>query len=328
MFDTLILTTTANVPDEILKQWNPPKVHHHDHDNKVMFSNFKYQNGGSSSPLLIYTPESGKLRVSIPSLPRFCLGTSAIAIDDDAVPSALEKVQRYVADAGVQGLPDIRTWQLASADIYHDIQVGKDVANYIDALSYITVFGYKTVKYAHETVSWRRNSGGRDIKFYDREAKCRDQNEDQTTIHFSQGVIRFEVQTNAYDYRRVLGITDIGSIFNSNIILPMLNGYLGRLDLDNLRITTLRDIETKLTAAYSQQRALAVVAFLQAQARGTILEYNRSTIYRYKRDLRSLNIAPVIGIRRLPSLQIGNIPNTAARLAEFEVNKQHHGALG
>ena len=318
MLDSLVLVTEAFVSNEaLIDRWNPPTEHHHDHYNKVVYNNFKYQVGGANSPLLTYTKESSKFRVYVPSMPKFCLGTSAVAIDDNFVARSLDQVEQYVLNAGVQDLPPISAWHVASADIYCDLQVGEEVPNYISSLRPLSISGYKRVTYGDETIGWQRKSGGRDIKFYDREAKCISSREDPATAHFSQGIMRFEVKTRAEDYRRNIGSTDIGSIFKGEVILPMLQAYLDRLDLNNLRITTEGDMRRALTRAYGQRRGLEIMAFLGAQLNGDEITLSRSTIYRYKRDLQQLGLVPVIGIRRLSALRIGNIPDTQTRLAEF-----------
>jgi len=235
---------------------------------------------------------------------------------------ALEQIERYVLDAGVEQVPEISTWQVASADLYYDFQAGTEIANYMHAFSQIKLAGYVTATYGNQTVSWISNCRHRDIKFYDRHAKCINQHDDPATTHFSQGVIRFEVKTSTVDYSREIGAINIGHIFNSNVIIPILQGYLSRLDLHNLRIRTIRDIQNALIAAYGQRRAMTIVGFLQAQRQGAEIIFNRSTIYRYKRDLKALNIAPVIGIRRLPALEITQIPNTMERLAEVNEYRQ------
>lgn len=322
MIDTLTLTTKATVPMDILRQWNYPTTYHHDHDNNVLYSNYNYQVGGAASPRINYTLESKKLKVTIPSMPKFCFGTSAIAIDDNHVDEALSLVEQYVLDSGVEDLPPVNTWEGAFADIYYDFQVGADVANYITSLQSRTLSGYKGNHYANETAAWVRNRKGCTIMFYDRETRCMDTHEDALTTHFSQGVIRMELETHAYDYKRNYGFTDIGSIYKSSVILPMLKRYLERLDLDSLRITTERDLFTILTNKYGQKRARTLMSYINSRYNGYTLDVNRSTIYRYKQDIEAAGVAPVIGIRRLDPLEISTIPDTTVRLAEAEAYRQ------
>ncbi|NLD49031.1 MAG: hypothetical protein GX660_17870 [Clostridiaceae bacterium] len=322
MIDSLTLITTAEVPRDILRTWVPPTTYNHDHDGARHYNVYKYQHGGTYSPRVTYTVESRKLKVSIPSLPRFYNGTSAVAIDDDTVPMALEQIERYVLGAGVEQVPEINTWHVASADIYYDFQAGTEIANYMHAFSQIKLASYITSTYGNETVSWISNCRHRDIKFYDRHAKCINQHDDPVTTHFSQGVIRFEVKTRGSDYRQQVEFTDIGHIYKSNVIIPKLRGFLSNLRLNNLIISNTRDIQRALVQTYGENRARILYGFLQAQLRGTTINVHRSTIYRYKRDLKALNIAPVIGIRRLPALEITQIPNTVERLAEVNAYRQ------
>jgi len=321
MLDTLVLTTTGSVEGGTLRaQWEPPITHHHSHNGDKSYNTYRYRLGGDYSPLLTYTAESRKLKVSIPSLPRYALGTSSILLDDSSVPAALDKVQRYVVEAGIRDLPAIADWEISKVDLAHDFQVGPEVANYMQAFGQIDIPGYTRVTYGNETVAWRSHSRHREIRFYDRHAKCIAIGDDPASTAMSQGVIRLEVQTSKADYRQTKGRTDIGSIFRSDVVIPMLQNYLGRLDLDNLRIITLRDIRTAATRRYGSKKASRIVNLLQDQTHGVKSDLHRSTIWRYKRDLAELGIAPVIGIRRLPPLEIAALPDTMVRMEEAEID--------
>lgn len=242
-------------------------------------------------------------------------GSSVIPVDDATVPLVLNRLSDCLGNAGVKNFPPPSLWKPTKADIYTDFHVGNEVGNYVDALRQRTIPKYKTGNYGSQTVFW--TCGSRDIKMYDRHACCIDGGKDPATTHFSQGVLRLEVQVKASDIRKCTGNDQLGDFYNSVVINKMLNNYLEKIGRDNLRITTEREISEIIQSHFSPEKAMRMVGYLRARQQGFDPELHRTTIYRYKKDIKKLGIVPVIGIRRLTPLVITSDFSTAEKLAQY-----------
>ncbi|RIU93426.1 phage/plasmid replication domain-containing protein [Oceanobacillus picturae] len=298
----VVSTNTRN------KMAEQQKVTTHRNPDESVYNTYKYRLGGPGDnrmPLLLYTQESGKIELSIPSLPYFIQGSCLTPIREADVPLFYQKISERLAEELDYAVEEtIDNWIVPKMDIYHDFHVGNDVRNYLRALKEVSVPTYKTWNINNETVYWR--NGSRDIKFYDKHVECIEARKTAMEIEQSEGVLRFEVQLKTSDIQSGVkdGAVTLGTLMSEEVTNNLLNKYLSKIDMNNLLITTEEEMRTTLAERYDSKRAHDIVSFIKAKQSGYGEVISRSTEHRYMTDLRRVGLAPVIAEKQLPPLAI------------------------
>jgi len=320
MIDTLVLTTHGHIPENNLRKMSAPTTYHHDHDDDLKYTFYRYKPVNTYDPHIGYTLETRKLTITIPSVPRFLYNTGLIMMDDEMVPLFYTKLRRYlVNELGVESLPPTSEWEVGKLDIYEDFNLGDDVPYYIEALRQVRLPKYKEGNYRNETVYWR--SGSKEIKFYDKHLAAIDKGEPREVIEQCRGIMRFETGINRQEISRFAGSTVLGDIFKESVMLPLMQQHLNRLNVMGLQITTKSEICRRLYARYGSAKAMKLAQFIELQQMGFETDLSYITIYRYRQDITNAGIAPVIATRELPPLIITSRPSTIVKLAHLRRNR-------
>ncbi|WNF37183.1 phage/plasmid replication protein [Bacillaceae bacterium IKA-2] len=271
------------------------------------YTTYQFRFGGGKDdrmPLLKYTKENQNIKLIIPSLPYFILGSSLRKIEQSNVTLVYEKIAGILSDElGVKIINRIDEWNVTKADLYFDFQVENDVGYYIKALSTVPIQGYKTGNIAKETVYWQNNS--RDIKFYDKHSECVAKQKNKVDIELSKGILRFEVSVTPKEFTATIDCEEpkLNHFLSEKRTNELLTKYLSRVNMDNLYITTEGEMRSILTEKYGAGMAHNIVSYIKAMHDG-YKSVSRATMYRYNVLLKAEGLAPILGEKQLKPLSI------------------------
>lgn len=309
--DTIRIKTTGAISTSVCNRMaEQQKVTTYRNPDNTIYNTYKYRLGGARDnrmPLLLYTKESGKIELSIPSLPYFINGSCLEPIQQTEVPFVYKKLtDNLEEELDLKVEETVDKWLVPSMDIYHDFHVGNDVSNYLIALRGVSVPTYKTWNINNETIYWR--NGSRDIKFYDKHVECIEERKTAIEIEQSKGVLRFEAQLKAKDIQPDIdgGAVTLGNLLLEQVTNTLLNKYLSKIDMNNLLITTEEEMRLTLTDKYGVKKAHDIVSFIKAKQNGYDQFVSRSTEHRYLTELKRVGLAPVIGQKQLNPLSIAS----------------------
>lgn len=309
--DTIRIKTRGVIGTRARKKMQEQqKVTTHRNPDNSIYNTYRYRLGGAGDnrmPLLLYTQESGKMELSIPSLPYFFQGSCLTPIQQADVPFIYEMLtNKLEEELGLTVEETLESWMVPKMDIYYDFHVGNEVRNYLRALKEVSIPTYKTWNINNETVYWR--NGSRDIKLYDKHVECIEDRKTAMEIEQSNGVLRFEVQLKANDIQTDLNeeVVTFGKMMSQQVIDSFLNKYLTKINMNNLQITTEEEMRTTLADSYGYKRAHDIVSFIKAKQDGYDDAISRTTEHRYLKDLKRIGLAPVIGQKQLAPLSIAS----------------------
>ncbi|WDV06154.1 hypothetical protein [Lysinibacillus irui] len=223
-------------------------------DNGETFVSFKhYDNEYIGCPRIKYVckksdPNYFKLSVEV-SLPKLRYGTNFYEVDDNELIFTLGLLKMYISrqlSVVISRMPPVDSWKVTKLHICKNLNVGAKVNAYLKAASNTTLRQHKLNVYMKkggnqvQSVIWQAKT--RKEKLYDKKEEVLENNSMhenyEKLIPFLNGVIRYEVELNNNEIRKLQGTKNTTELLSSATILPVLNRYLRRLGITNSYQTT------------------------------------------------------------------------------------------
>ncbi len=211
------------------------------------------------SPSINYSPRSGRISVGV-SLPKLLYGQNVSLLAPSDVPAALDGLSNRITDAVQAPIPWCGDWTIQGrSDVAYSWQAGALVPEYLDAFSQIAL-PYHWLDRAGSSVYWKNDR--RWVRFYD---KFR-----ESGIPEASGILRFEIQMNRA--REELGDRGMKSDKASDLInwptaRAVLDRYLGKLGVDDLKIDDEDQTFSKLVKAFGLAKGTRLHGYLVAKRR-------------------------------------------------------------
>ena len=250
-------------------------------------------------PLDSYGQGRNRLYVEF-SFPRLVHGCNHKMIDNWE--AALDRANEELAKIpGLPPLSEIRDALLSRLDIPYNFQVGRDVANYIQALWKTHYPRRKKGPYENLDgsfgITFMPKGAGISTSAYDKEADCKSKHKGQ--IHEeAAGILRLEVRiSNKTKITRLFGIKNMTlRDLTTEAITKLLKKELKTLHLDQPVICNRQEIEKTLSEMYPPRTVRSILGYLdqtksltheQMIRQGT----SRKTICHYEKLLRDAGIS-------------------------------------
>jgi len=250
-----------------------------------------------------HTVENQRLKLELSSCSSFFYGNSMMPLEEEQVPSLLEKL-RLLLTTNLEAdlLEPLESAKVTRLDIKYDFQVGNEVQHYMTALAKHTVPQHRRdILGDGQTVCFI--NGLRKMMFYDRHANAVARNKSREETEMSKGVIRFEVVCKSTEInRRLHRSVSVEEVLQSSVTSSLLQSYLNSTNLQGLYISTENDLLQALENKHGASKAYRALSYIKAKQSNNLHAFCHTTQHKYEKLLKEAGVVPVIGERTLPPL--------------------------
>lgn len=241
------------------------------------------------------------------SVPKYLKDNNVEMIEPNELNIAIPKLYKELCDYMEYTLPHYSTWKVYKLDvcynwIFENDQIATRTINFIHLIDYP-----RKKKYVYDTSVMFKGTAYT-IKFYLKGPeflkndfkKVKDKNHAHTLLHWADKTLRFEISIRKDHLQELLGQKPvlIEHITDFQTIEGLLNHYLGKIfKYLNLQTMSNETIKTKLFEIFTPQKATRLYDFYRNYYFNPEMKtlyknkgLNRSTIYRYKTDLKRAGI--------------------------------------
>jgi len=241
------------------------------------------------------------------SVPKYLKDNNVEMIEPKELMIAIPKLYKEICDHMDHELPHYSTWPIYRLDVCYN-WILKNEQTATRAIDFIKLIDFPRKKKHIWDTSVMYSGSAYTVKFYLKGAeffkndfkKVKDESKAHSLLHWANKILRYEVGIRKKHLQDLLGYKPVllEHITDHEIIEGILNQYLSKIFFYlNLKTMKNEDIKEILFTKFTPQKATRLYDFYinyyfnsemkQIYLRGGL---NRSTIYRYKKDLQEAGI--------------------------------------
>lgn len=247
MIDTIKFDIPLELSEDELGKISWSTTTEKERDGRITcFYNLK-SNARIGEPFISYVKKKDNpsiywLRVEV-SLPKFRFGTNYYELDDTEMKHTLEELKKYICTEfriSSKKLPPIDSWRIKKLHICKNFNADQEIQDYLQNASRKVLQKRKTTTYKAngsdeiQTVVWQTKSAKE--KLYDKHAEISENKgrhkDADSLLQQSKGCLRYEKELSKNDIDILHDSYSTTQILSSNVVIPLLNKSIERLNLD------------------------------------------------------------------------------------------------